>query len=752
MLGEDLEEPYIENLRVLSGDQSFNSGTKVTMNGPATITYLSATEMTVFQLLNQAETETKSPGDIATYDKDTVLECHGNGKVKFLQETYFLSTLPYRSQPEYTTYAKDAEVFLVNAQKIKLIDPAKVSIQFIDSLEISIVAPSNHVVVQNSNDVAGALIIPCNPVCKSCKGPTKFDCTDCYSNFYFENGTCVCPTIGFILSNTQMKDSYEPNGYRNEFTCNKCHTSCLSCNGVSDQQCLSCPLTSWTLQLSDIYSKVDSRYKMCFKAGIECQNHGMYSLDFPTQVCKKCHPNCATCSGPGDQFCLSCKFDAQFPENTMYYYDKQCYQSCPDAYTHDGGSNNCYPCSVGIKTCGVGEPSFAIACNDDLFFISENFNGRVENSCVERCPDGYFGERLTASCQLCDSKCALCSGSATTCQLCATKSFSILRYFFKKDKQECLETCGESYRELVNEQTGMATCGNIPCSIENRAKNGCMFTDNFCDVCTERVYDTITKNFKEVLHDAQNGTCIVCSDLPTIFRIDASGNCYNICGNGYLYNIGSHDKSTCDDGNTIDGDGCSSTCYIEPDYVCKRGDVTTPLFEIPEKTNKDKCVEQLKVDFKMNVENATGNPKLDLIFNDDVCIGKETFFEIYEPYCIKKNEANGLRVKVLTFEFYEIDVCRTYIIEYVLKDNYSGNLSFLRMDDPNLAESEKQQIYDSRNNVVDFTKVETFVFFDNSDMLAKKKLEETKKQLEKLLANVKNISTCIGYCISKSCK
>lgn len=31
----------------------------------------------------------------------------------------------------------------------------------------------------------------------------------------------------------------------------------------------------------------------------------------------------------------------------------------------------------------------------------------------------------------------------------------------------------------------------------------------------------------------------------------------------------------CDDGNTISGDGCSSTCVIEPGYVCLGGGLTT---------------------------------------------------------------------------------------------------------------------------------------------------------------------------------
>jgi len=72
----------------------------------------------------------------------------------------------------------------------------------------------------------------------------------------------------------------------------------------------------------------------------------------------------------------------------------------------------------------------------------------------------------------------------------------------------------------------------------------------------------------------------------------------------------------------------------------------------------------------------------------------------------------------------------------VLKDNYGGNLSFQRIDMDiegvdGAANDNKKEIYDSKSNVVDFTKFETYIYFDNSELLAKKKLEESKKSLEK---------------------
>lgn len=46
--------------------------------------------------------------------------------------------------------------------------------------------------------------------------------------------------------------------------------------------------------------------------------------------------------------------------------------------------------------------------------------------------------------------------------------------------------------------------------------------------------------------------------------------CIEICGDGILFDL------ACDDGNLKSGDGCSSACAIETDYVCVNASTTTP--------------------------------------------------------------------------------------------------------------------------------------------------------------------------------
>ncbi len=46
------------------------------------------------------------------------------------------------------------------------------------------------------------------------------------------------------------------------------------------------------------------------------------------------------------------------------------------------------------------------------------------------------------------------------------------------------------------------------------------------------------------------------------YKLDSNGNCIEYCGDGLTEN------HQCDDGNQIDGDGCSSICNLESGFKC----------------------------------------------------------------------------------------------------------------------------------------------------------------------------------------
>ena len=66
-----------------------------------------------------------------------------------------------------------------------------------------------------------------------------------------------------------------------------------------------------------------------------------------------------------------------------------------------------------------------------------------------------------------------------------------------------------------------------------------------------------------------NGCSSTCLSSLTGWNCTGGSNisatiCLPICGDGLI--IG---NETCDDKNTISGDGCSSTCIVESGYKCK---------------------------------------------------------------------------------------------------------------------------------------------------------------------------------------
>jgi len=65
---------------------------------------------------------------------------------------------------------------------------------------------------------------------------------------------------------------------------------------------------------------------------------------------------------------------------------------------------------------------------------------------------------------------------------------------------------------------------------------------------------------KQLPNGAKNTTCKTCADTAgyKIIQIAATQvyNCVEICGDGIVIN------DLCDDGNTLNGDGCSENCKI----------------------------------------------------------------------------------------------------------------------------------------------------------------------------------------------
>ena len=92
---------------------------------------------------------------------------------------------------------------------------------------------------------------------------------------------------------------------------------------------------------------------------------------------------------------------------------------------------------------------------------------------------------------------------------------------------------------------------------------GCTSEDNCisCQPWLVPILDPITSQLK----------CYNCEKLTGYYTrtnpLTRQKECSEICGDGL--NLGEHE---CDDGNLLDGDGCSSLCVIEEGFKCYQGD------------------------------------------------------------------------------------------------------------------------------------------------------------------------------------
>ncbi|XP_023030830.1 epidermal growth factor receptor isoform X1 [Drosophila willistoni] len=188
----------------------------------------------------------------------------------------------------------------------------------------------------------------------------------------------------------------------------------------------------------------------------DCRNiTNIYQFDAKT--CKKCHPECRTCSGPGAEHCDEC----------VHVRDEQhCVTVCPEDKYNDYGTcrkchDTCEGCTGPKDTIG---PGGCKTCN--LAII--NSDTSVER-CLKRddkCPAGYYWEYVhpqehgslkplagKAICRKCHPRCELCTNYGFHEQVCS-KCVGYKRreqcedecpadHYADEEKRECFECHSE---------------------------------------------------------------------------------------------------------------------------------------------------------------------------------------------------------------------------------------------------------------------------------------------------------------------
>ena len=204
----------------------------------------------------------------------------------------------------------------------------------------------------------------CHPSCVICDGPGDTACTSCYPTFNLEpSGACTC----------------EPD-------CSGCADECTVCFGPAADACLAC---------ADGYLLDGTACGTTCSAG--------YYPDAAEGRCNPCHSTCATCVNGTSTDCTACS-----GSRALDLLSGACVTSCP-AGTYSNGTH-CLSCDESCQLCASGGPTGCTSC--------EAVKILHDGACLDSCPGGTYRTPLN-TCAPCTSPCANCTTASTSaCTAC----------------------------------------------------------------------------------------------------------------------------------------------------------------------------------------------------------------------------------------------------------------------------------------------------------------------------------------------
>lgn len=244
--------------------------------------------------------------------------------------------------------------------------------------------------------------------------------------------------------------------------------------------------------------------------------------------CTTCATNAHYTGAAGSETCV-CDSGYQGADPTVL---------CSDVNECTNGGNNC----SADATCNNTQGSFTCACKS-------GFSGDgVTCTDLDECTGQGGGNNCSVN-----GTCTNTHGSYT----CACKSGYSGDGVTCNDVDECLMQ--------THDCSPNGTCTNSPPgSFTCSCNSGYQGNGKVCLDVDDCVGQSGACPLNEVCVN-QIGIPHTCDCAPGSSRPlnDPNGACVSACGNGQRVPV-----EQCDDGNTVDGDGCSSTCRIETGYAC----------------------------------------------------------------------------------------------------------------------------------------------------------------------------------------
>ena len=407
--------------------------------------------------------------------------------------------------------------------------------------------------------------------CLTCDNINRKKCKRCLYPYKIKNGECVaeCGTGFYEITYSEISE------------CKECPSNCASC--LTKDVCSQCKPGYVLYEDQCILEPCPSQYVNV------------------NGVCKKCGPNCLTCSPVDQSICTSCTAISYLHEdghcgdcgighlgqngkctpcvdsnckkcnpidtclvclNNMVVFGKKCYEECPSGYYEDGNLI-CRECgdSKFCKECYPGAPNKCKVCKPGYFLY--------DYKCIETCPEGTFAN-FNNVCQPCSSNCRRCINEET-CSVC--------RDTYGLDSLNRCVNCQGAHQVLVGEEC--KTCTDQSCA-------SCSPDDlSYCKECDVKkvlykgkCYDTCpigTYLLGRICYDCEEN-CTECKDSITCYNcnpqtVEYYHDCIEKCPSGFA-NVGGHCKScssslckTCNPSNLDSCDECISP-YILHEHKC----------------------------------------------------------------------------------------------------------------------------------------------------------------------------------------
>jgi hypothetical protein len=443
----------------------------------------------------------------------------------------------------------------------------------------------------------------CYSSCGSCTGyptdpTTDMKCSTCATGFVQSGTMCnvacynLCktctgfptdPTVDMMCKPNSCIATYFPkadkltscfsgnqNGYYFDGSMYQlCHINCQTCTNTpgtdANNQC--------TLCATGLYTKIDDTLKTCYKG----DQPGYY---FDTNIYKRCHINCKTCSGAGtdtNNQCTKCKdgyytkiddptncFTGDIP---LYYNDSTYYQRC---------YKTCQTC----KVKGTDTENNCLSCIDKYYPKVDDTLSCNSGDIPYYYLEGNIYQKCQKNCKTCTTAGTDSNNQCTSCRINFYPKIDEPQncfagdqppyYFDGKIYQRCYPTC--------------ASCSS-----------GGTEADNQCSTCINNYYpkiDSLTSCYTGIVNNYYLDTALYkncyssCKQCPSLGidsehectecldnyypKIDKLTNCYTgeLAGyffNGTLYMVTSDQQSDGSTNNNLNNNNNNNQAFNSTD-------------------------------------------------------------------------------------------------------------------------------------------------------------------------------------------